>query len=253
MPSPARGLTQPQRVEISGHKLIAAAAELITEKGWDATTAAEIGRRAGYSRAMVHARYGSKDVILDSLFRTTYEAQFDTTGEHGGTGFENALGHFNRIIGLYDEDREFLRAMFVLTFEAVKSTSPIRPRMQEWLTRGATTVEAGLRAGVRDGSVRTDVDIDSAVTDISTAGLGVAYHWIMFSDAYPLDRGLNTVRERIIRDYAANSGGRRRRRPTPAAATESGRVPPAGADRRSSSRGRSRSTVASPRRAHPSD
>ena len=68
MPSPARGLTQTQRVEISNRRLIEAAAELIAEKGWEATTAAEIGRRAGYSRAMVHARYGSKDAILDAFF-----------------------------------------------------------------------------------------------------------------------------------------------------------------------------------------
>jgi DNA-binding IclR family transcriptional regulator len=68
VPSPARGLTQPQRVEISNRRLIEAAAALIAEKGWEATTAAEIGQRVGYSRAMVHARYGTKDAILDAFF-----------------------------------------------------------------------------------------------------------------------------------------------------------------------------------------
>lgn len=201
MPSPVRGLTQPQRLELSGRRLIEAAAELITEKGWEATTAAEIGRRAGYSRAMVHARYGSRDAILDSLFRTTYEAQFEAADEQPANGLEQALGHFDRIIGLYAENRAFVRAMFVLTFEAVKTTSPIRSRMQDWLTRGADTVNTGLMAGIGDGSVRPDLDVESATTDISTAGLGVAYHWIVFGDAYPLDRALETVRQRIIRDY----------------------------------------------------
>ena len=69
MPSPSRGLTQPQRVELSTRRLVSAAAELIVEKGWEATTAAEIGRRAGYSRAMVHARFGTKDAILYALLR----------------------------------------------------------------------------------------------------------------------------------------------------------------------------------------
>ena len=69
MPSPVRGLTQPERVELSNRRLLHAAAELIVEKGWEATTAAEIGRRAGYSRAMVHARYGSKDAILEAFLR----------------------------------------------------------------------------------------------------------------------------------------------------------------------------------------
>jgi AcrR family transcriptional regulator len=207
VPSPARGLTQPQRVEASARRLVEAAAELITEKGWDATTAAEIGRRAGYSRAMVHARYGSKDAILDSLFRDTYEARLDSAPAQDADGLSQALGHFDRIIGLYVEDRAFTRAVFVLTFEAVKSTSPVRARIQDWLTGGAETVAAGLRAGIEDGSVRPDVDVGSATTDISTAGLGVAYHWIVFGDAYPLDVALKTVRDRIIRDY-----GRQRRR-----------------------------------------
>lgn len=203
MPSPSRGLTQPQRVELSARKLIEAAAQLITEKGWEATTAAEIGRRAGYSRAMVHARYGGKDAIIDTLFRTTYEAHLDMTPADDADGLTQAVGHFDRIIDLYAEDPAFTRAVFVLTFEAVKTTSPIRDRIQEWLTDGAKTVERGLRAGSDDGSVRSDVDVDAATMDISTAGLGVAYHWVVFGDAYPLDRELNRVRDRVIRAYGA--------------------------------------------------
>jgi AcrR family transcriptional regulator len=198
-------LTQPQRVETSARSLIEAAAELITEKGWEATTAAEIGRRAGYSRAMVHARYGSKDAILDTLFRTTYEARLDTTPADDADGLRQALGHFDRIIELYVEDRAFVRAVFVLTFEAVKSTSPIRGRMRAWLSSGVETVEAGLRAGIRDGSVRPDVDVVAATTDISTSGLGLAYHWIVFDDSYQLDRELATVRDRIIGAYGTES------------------------------------------------
>jgi AcrR family transcriptional regulator len=209
VPSPARGLTQPQRVETSARRLIEAAAELITEKGWDATTAAEIGRRAGYSRAMVHARYGSKDAILDTLFRTTYEARLDTTPADDADGLRQALGHFDRIIGLYVEDRAFVRAVFVLTFEAVKSTSPIRGRIRDWLSSVAETVEAGLRAGIRDGSVRPDIDVVAATTDISTSGLGLAYQWIVFDDSYQLDRELATVRDRIIRAYGTESAWRR--------------------------------------------
>jgi AcrR family transcriptional regulator len=209
VPSPARGLTQPQRVETSARRLIEAAAELITEKGWEATTAAEIGRRAGYSRAMVHARYGSKDAILDTLFRTTYEARLDTTPADDADGLRQALGHFDRIIELYVEDRAFVRAVFVLTFEAVKSTSPIRGRMRAWLSSGVETVEAGLRAGIRDGSVRPDVDVVAATTDISTSGLGLAYHWIVFDDSYQLDRELATVRDRIIGAYGTESASRR--------------------------------------------
>jgi len=196
-------LTQPQRLEISGRRLLDAAVELIAEKGWDATTAAEIGRRAGYSRAMVHARYGSKDAILEALFATEYEKKLSPAPDPESSGLHQALAHVDRITELYAEDHDLLRAIFVLTFEAAKETSPAGPRIRMWLDRAAHTVEAGLRSGIVDGSVRPDVDIDRAVNDFGAAVLGTAYQWIM--QAYPIDMAqeMAYVRTRLIRDYGA--------------------------------------------------
>ena len=201
MPSPNRGLTQPQRVETSNRRLVEAAAELIAEKGWEATTAAEIGRRAGYSRAMVHARYGSKDAILDAFFDHGYVQRLLPAPQPGATGMENAVAHFGRINDLYAQDRDFLRAMFVMTFEAVKTTSPVRTRLQTWFEHGVEAVEVGLRAGLADGSVRPDIDVERAVNDISAAAFGVAFHWIVLSERYDLSRELDYARARIISDY----------------------------------------------------
>jgi AcrR family transcriptional regulator len=205
VPSPARGLTQPQRLEISGHRLIQAAAELIVEKGWEATTAAEIGRRAGYSRAMVHARFGNKDAILDTLFRDEYTKKLSPTPDPDAPGLIQALAHFDRISELLADDRDFLRAMFVLGFEAVKKTSPVRRRMRAWVKRGTETVEAGLTLGMSDGSVRSDVDLDRAVHDISAVVFGLAYQWIVFAGRYDLGRELAHARARIIADYGSGA------------------------------------------------
>jgi AcrR family transcriptional regulator len=201
VPSPARGLTQPERVEISNRRLVEAAAELASEKGWEATTAAEIGRRAGYSRAMVHARYGSKDAILDAFFLHEYVQRITPAPVPDATGLDEALAPFDRIQALFVEDPDFLRAMFVMTFEAVKSTSPVRPRMQTWLARGVELVETGLRKGIRDGSVRSDIDVDRAVNDISASLFGVAFQWIVLSDRYDLARDLAYLRARLVREY----------------------------------------------------
>ncbi|CAN5530804.1 TetR/AcrR family transcriptional regulator [soil metagenome] len=205
MPSPARGLTQPQRVEASSRRLVEAAAELVTEKGWEATTAAEIGRRAGYSRAMVHARYGSKDAILDAFIEHGYVQQVLPGLQPGATGMENAVAHFGRIQDMYAQDRSFLRAMFVMTFEAVKTTSPVRSRLQIWFERGVDAVENGLRSGILDGSVRPDIDLDKAVSDISTAAFGIAFHWIVLPEHYDLARELGYARERVTREYGRPS------------------------------------------------
>ncbi|WP_137146988.1 TetR/AcrR family transcriptional regulator [Mycolicibacterium sp. CR10] len=203
MPSPARGLSQPERVEISSRRLVEAAAALIVEKGWEATTAAEIGRRAGYSRAMVHARYGSKDAILDAFFLHEYVRELSPEPDPASSGLQEAVGHFDRVRHLFTEDREFLRAMFVATFEAVKTTSPLRPRVQAWLNRGVDKVETGLRRGIEDGSVRADIEIARATSDLSAAIFGVAYLWTVEGSTYDLDRELEYVRDRFVREYGA--------------------------------------------------
>jgi len=200
VPSPARGLTQPERVETSRRRLLQAAAELIVEKGWDATTAAEIGRRAGYSRAMVHARYGSKDAILEA-FLHEYVKRLNPDPDPKTSGMDQVLAHFDRIEEIYTEDHELLLAMFVATFEAVKTTSPLRERVRDQLRNGAEKVEMGLRKGIRDGSVRSGIDIARAVNDISTAVFGIAFCWTALSDQYDLGRELTSVRARIVENY----------------------------------------------------
>ncbi len=73
----------------------------------------------------------------------TYEARTGMDPDGDLNGLRQSVQYFDRVISLYAEDREFLRAMFVLAFEAVKSTSPMRSRLQEWLTGGADTVTPG--------------------------------------------------------------------------------------------------------------
>ena len=158
---------------------------------------------------MVHARYGSKDAILEAFFLHEYVQRLTPAPEPDATGLDAALAPFGRIQEVYAHAPDFLRAMFAMTFEAVKSTSPVRPLLQTWLTRGVQMVEAGLQKGIRDGSVRADIDLDRAVNDISAGVFGVAFQWLL-SDGYDLARELSYLRARLEKEYgAARRKGRR--------------------------------------------
>ncbi|MBH0780249.1 TetR/AcrR family transcriptional regulator [Nocardia bovistercoris] len=201
VPSPAQGLTQPQRVELSHRRLVEAAAELIAEKGWEATTAAEIGRRAGYSRAMVHARFGSKDAILDAFFDHDYVRRLTPDLDPDTTGLDQALAHFDHVERLYHENADFLRAMFLATFEGAKTTSALRDRVRRNIRDGKAKVASALRTGLADGSVRPDIDLDRAVNDISSTVFGLAYQWAVIPEGYDLARELTYVRDRFVTTY----------------------------------------------------
>lgn len=179
-----------------------AAAELIVEKGWEATTAAEIGRRAGYSRTMVHARFGGKEAILED-FLGEYVGRLAPDLNSQATGMDQVLAHIDRIRDLHAHDPDVLRAMFVSTFDAMKTTSPLRERVTEQLSGGVANVADGLRKGQRDKSVRRGIDVDRAVSDITAAFFGIAFLWIALPPGFDLDVELAHARQRIVRDYGA--------------------------------------------------
>jgi AcrR family transcriptional regulator len=200
MPSPARGLSQPERVATSKRRLARAAADLILEKGWEATTSSEIGLRAGYSRGMVHARFGGKEALLDVVM-DVYVEQLSPDLDPLSSGLDQALAHFDRIGQLATDDAQFLKAMFVAAFEAVKTTSPLRSRSLRQQLEGRQKVETGLRAGMADGSVRPDIDIADAVGDISSAVFGMAYQWLILGGDRDFTEDLAALRARILRTY----------------------------------------------------
>ena len=149
---------------------------------------------------MVHARYGSKDAILEA-FQQTYVVRLNPDPDPEATGLQQVLAHFDRIQEIHAEDPALMRAMFVSAFEAVKTTSPLRDALRSQLSAAAVKVETGLQTGVRDGSIRADVDIESAVQDITSAVFGIAYHWVVLPDEYDLDGELERVRARITSTY----------------------------------------------------
>jgi len=154
---------------------------------------------------MVHARYGSKDAVLDAIFMREYMAQLSPDLDPDATGLQHALAHLDRIGRLAADAPELLRAMFVAAFEAVKSTSALRPRSLGQLEVGMQKVKEGLEKGIDDGSVRRDIDVTRAVNDIGSAVYGIAYLWLVLDDGYNLERELKCLRARLIRDYGSTA------------------------------------------------
>src|ERR1700745_982557 len=84
--------TQQERSAESARRLLDAAIELIAEKGFERTTVAEIGERAGYSRSMVRARYGSKEALLESIFGSQLDRRVVPKNAHDLTGAPPGVG-----------------------------------------------------------------------------------------------------------------------------------------------------------------
>lgn len=189
--------TQRERVAESSRRLIEAMIELIAEKGYERTTAAEISRRAGYSRAMAHARYGSKEALLDEIMRNDYEQWIGTDTDVEASGLEQVLARIDNVESLASSNPQFTRAMFIMQFEALGSVTAFRERVTDWLHRLGDAVESAVRLGQQDGSVRRDIEPACFADDLKSMVIGIAYLWALEPESVDLVARLRHTRARI--------------------------------------------------------
>ena len=196
------GRTQAERSAESSQRLLASAIALIAEKGFERTTAAEIGERAGYSRAMVRARYGTKVALLESLLHSVFEPMFFGTEISADNGLDAVLGQLDHLAAQAAEKPELLKAFFTLCFETVGPVQGLTTWLRGWLAQyRATTTEAFLE-GQRDGSIRPELDVEVETKRIITYGLGLAFRWILEPDHMDFVAELIDWRDSLRSQYA---------------------------------------------------
>ena len=179
--TPARR-TQQERVAESTAKLFQAAAELIAERGYEGVTAAEIGRRAGFSRGMVRARFGSKEQLVDAVVRTFYEGPLMQALPAADTGLERVLARLDTTADLVEANPALLRMIFTVEFQAAGHGSQMSERVARWVVRLREDLEAAIADGQRDGSIRGDLDRGAAAHAIVAEGVGSAFLWTVGPD-----------------------------------------------------------------------
>lgn len=202
--------TQGERVAEARQRLFDAAVELILEQGYEATSAAEISLRAGFSRTMVHVRFGTKDDLLDQLLHERYEDRLIPEHAPDVPGLDQTLDVLDGLVALSETEPELLRAIFVLNFEAAGNATTLRPRTSAWIQRIEERVTAGLINGLADGSVDPAVDVARVARNTLNAGIGIAYTWIVLPAATDFAADVRDLRERIEREVRPQLRGARR-------------------------------------------
>jgi AcrR family transcriptional regulator len=197
-PRPKRRRTQQERTAESTQKLTEAAIELIAEKGFNNTTTAEIGERAGYSRSMVQFRYGTKEALLESLLREEWETRLLAEPDPSLSGLEQTLAQVELLRDQVAAAPELMRGFFVLTFEALGPLRSLGTWLGDWLARYHSATEGALRSGIEDGTIRPDIDPVSEAGALIGDCVGQVFLWTATPDRLDLVGALNGVRDRLV-------------------------------------------------------
>jgi AcrR family transcriptional regulator len=198
--------SQRERSEESAQRLLDAAIELIAEKGFDRTTVAEIGERAGYSRSMVRARYGSKEALLESIFGAELDRRLMPLADQGLTGMAWVLARVDHVLALLSEERELMRAFCVMSLEAGIGIASLRAWYTTWLAEYERQMAHQLRLGQTDGSVRAEIDPELEAGQFILTGLGLIFRWTLSQEQYDLGEQFRQWRERLQRTLGPSPG-----------------------------------------------
>ena len=149
--------TQADRREEAEGKLLDAAIRLISERGYDGFSLADVGEAAGFSRGLPAHYFGRKEVLLSRVAEHVV-AQYGRSlaqlprSEPGLPRLAATVRQYAR--GMSSKGN---RALGLLVAQAVVEPG-LRDTISELNARGFEALEAQIRAGVAAGNVASDVD-----------------------------------------------------------------------------------------------
>jgi AcrR family transcriptional regulator len=199
------------RSRLSTGRLLRAAASLIAERGYERTTLAAVGARAGYSHGLVTRRFGSKDGLLDALLQRMvadwYQREVTPLQDEltGGAALSVVIRSIRASIR---RDPLAVRALYTLMFEAHRSTPAVlHERMREFHRKQRRSYEDAIKAGIEHGTVDPAID-PIAIGHLAVSTLrGAGYQWLLDED-FDIDATLAALEEHLLKTLEPRSQDR---------------------------------------------
>lgn len=195
-------------------RILDAAAEEFSERGYDGTTITAIARRAGLSKQLIHHHFGSKE----GLFQETLDSRFRPTVAWEGTLPDNGG---DLIAERFRKRARDLRYIRFLTWEAAGGRSHDVPG-QEARQRRVAEYGMAIRLMQAEGQLPADLDyrlIQLAVLSLATYPLAFKQITRLVTGRLPTDSRfqrewyefLRKIGHRLFESGSPSSSRRRRR------------------------------------------
>lgn len=178
---------QAQRTRTSTNALLDAASDLIVEGGFASMTFAAIGERAGFSRGLVTARFGSKEGLVEALIERivgTWSHRNVIPFTKGRRGFEGLTVMIDAIRRQAERDPRGLRVLYALMFEALGPDEELRTRFAKFHDEMRADFASLVAKGKRDGSIRKGISPDHEAALIVAGLRGIGYQWLLDPESF---------------------------------------------------------------------
>jgi AcrR family transcriptional regulator len=174
-------MTQAERAALSDSRMFNATTLLIHEHGTHNTTLRDVGEKAGYSRGLASARFGSKEdlfrelmSVFDQRWSEEYRAYIaDRTGIAAFRASIDAIVHF------VTSNSDYVRAMFILRYEMIGSSDAMRARLAAQHEIYQHDVERWIRQAIEDGGIKPGTSPERIAMQYCCFYFGIMYQWLV--------------------------------------------------------------------------
>lgn len=173
---------------------------LVAERGTQSTTLREVGEMAGYSRGLASNRFGSKDILfaeLMDIFNQRWKTELRTfVGEK--TGMDAFAAAIESGIHYLTENSEYVRAMFVLYYETVGSSTVMRERLAEQHSGYRRSIERYVRQAVEAGTIKKTAVPGRVALQYTSFFFGLVYQWLANPAEVDFESALHDFRDAMF-------------------------------------------------------
>ncbi|MEL7029625.1 MAG: helix-turn-helix domain-containing protein [Pseudomonadota bacterium] len=186
-----------ERTDLSDHRMFDAAKALILEVGTQQTTLKEVGERAGYSRGLANARFGSKDGLFIKLadrYRTLWLEQLEQAAE-GKSGLDLLVSRLDAIAAFADRRPDEARVMYILWFESVGAPSQMNANLARFHAQARADIkQLAMQSQLFKGR-NAEARAERYAAQFCGTIFGICYQWIVDSDAIDVRKTVSDMKK----------------------------------------------------------
>jgi AcrR family transcriptional regulator len=189
-------------------RLVEAAAEVFSEKGYDGAGVQEIARRAGLTTGAIYGRFSGKAELLREAIHSRSTDELDELfAQHQSEG---RVSDVIRMAGAHlvercDEDEHTGNALLLEAFVAARRDPEIRVAVKGLVEERANRLAEIIEAAKADGSLDPALDTDAAVRFCHAVGLGFLLYDALEIDL-PLPQPWEHLITRLVQSLATPKG-----------------------------------------------
>jgi len=182
--------TQAERRQTAERGILDAAMTVISERGVNGMSFAEIGTAAGYSRGITSHYFGTKENLLVSLLRDVadrFNEALHTSSYAGASGIEQIVIYVQLYLERAKTRPAVARALQLMRAESLTAPLPFRQAVSEANEAAFASVRDMLESAREDGSMRSDVNIEAYIGVVVGALRGIVGQYLADPATFDID------------------------------------------------------------------